>query len=285
MRRPAKHGRPVLLAVFSDVHAGGTTALCPDVVPLDDGNAHLASKAQKWLMQCWRDYWEKIAAKRDQLDAELYIVSNGDLVEGDHHNTSKIISRNLAAQKIAIAKILEIPLALKPDRIIIIRGTEAHVGESGSAEESIADGLKRDKRPVVVDEATGVCSWWHWRPEIQGVRLDFTHHGKMGRLARTRKSNLVLYAWDIVDEHVETGHPHPHVAFRGHNHKRGDSHEAAPTRVVATGAWQLGTSGYVKKVAPDSLSDIGGAYAVIDHGECEVKHITYQPERPVWRPS
>lgn len=278
-----KRARPVLVAVVSDVHAGGTTALCPDTITLDDGGEYHASKAQRWLMQCWRDYWSRIAAKRDEIGAELYVVFNGDLVEGDHHNTSKIISRNLNAQRIALAKILEIPLALNPDRVVIIRGTEAHVGESGSSEESAADGLKRDKRPVVCDEDT--ASWWHWRPEIQGVRLDFTHHGRMGRLARTRKSNLVLYAWDILDEHAETGHPHPHLCFRGHNHKRGDTGDACPVRVVATGAWQIGASGHVKKISPDSLADVGGAYVVIDSGEMEVKKIAYQSERPTWRPS
>lgn len=277
--------KPILLAVVSDVHAGSTSALCPDVVPLDDGNEYHASPAQRWLMQCWREYWQTIAAKRKELGAELYIVFNGDLVEGDHHHTSKIISRNLVAQRTALAEVMKVPLALKPDHIVIVRGTEAHVGESGSSEEAAADGYKRDKRPVVCDPDTGAASWWHWRPELQGVRLDFTHHGKMGRLPRTRGSNLVLYAWNILDEHADDGHPFPHLAFRGHNHKRGDTGNSCPVRVVATGAWQLGTSGHVKKVAADSLSDIGGAYVVIDNGEYDVKEVRFKADRPLWRPS
>lgn len=272
------------MAVVSDVHAGGTTALCPDVVRLDDGGEYHASKAQRWLMECWRDYWKRIAEKRKELGAELYAVFNGDLVEGDHHHTSKIISRNLGAQRIALTEIMRVPLALKPDRIVVVRGTEAHVGESAAAEESVADGLLRDKRPIVPEDDTGAASWWHWRPEIQGVRLDFTHHGKMGRLARTRGSGLVLYAWNIADEHLDDGDPAPHLCLRGHNHKRGDSGNACPVRVVATGAWQLGITGYVKKVAENSLSDIGGAYVVIHNGEYDVKEIRYKAERPIWRP-
>jgi len=275
--------RPVLMAVVSDVHAGGTTALCPDVIRLDDGGEYHASLAQRWIMQCWRDYWQKIEAKRAILGAELYVVFNGDAVEGDHHKTTQIMSANPNAQAAAWNAALSIPLELKPDKIAIIRGTAAHVGQSASAEERIADGLSRDKRPIIRQPGTGAASWWHWRPEIQGVRLDFTHHGRMGRLPRTRKSNLVLYAWDILDEHVESGHPHPHLCFRGHNHKRGDTGDACPVRVVATGAWQLETE-HVKKVAPDSLADIGGAYVVIDRGDFEVKKVTYQPERPIWRP-
>ena len=280
---PPKKQRPILVAVVSDVHAGGTTALCPDTIRLDDGGEYHASKAQRWLMECWRDYWRQIEAKRKALGAELYVVCNGDAVEGDHHRTTQIMLANPNAQAACWNAVWAIPLALKPDRLVIVRGTAAHVGNSASAEERIADGLRRDKRPIISEPESGAASWWHWRPELNGVRLDFTHHGRMGRLPRTRGSNLVLYAWDILDEHASNGHTPPHLAFRAHNHKRGDTGTACPVRIVATGAWQLGTE-HVKKVAADSLADIGGAYVVIEHGQYDVRQVTYQPERPVWRP-
>lgn len=278
-----KRDRPVLLAILGDTHAGSTTALCPDVIRFDDGGDYHASKAQRWLYANYLDYWRRIATKRDELDAELYVIINGDLVDGDHHHTSQIISRNPNSQALVWTECAATFLALKPDRLVIVRGTGAHAGVAGCAEERIADGLRRDKRPIVSDPDTGAASWWHWRAEIQGVRLDVTHHGKMGRLPRTRRSNLVLYAWDILDEHADSGHSYPHLCFRAHNHKRGDSGDACPVRVVATGAWQLGTE-YVHKVAPDSLADVGGAYVVIDRGEYEVKQVMYQPERPTWKP-
>lgn len=273
----------MILAVVSDVHAGGTTALCPDVIRLDDGGAYHASKAQCWLMQCWRDYWQQIAAKREALDAELYVVFNGDAVEGDHHKCVQIVSSNVNAQRHIWNEVIRVPRALKPDHIAIIRGTAAHVGPSAQIEESIADGLRCNKDPVISEPENGTASWWHWRPEIQGVRLDFTHHGRMGRLPRTRRSNLVLYAWDILDEHADSGHQHPQLCFRGHNHKRGDTGDACPVRVVATGAWQLGTE-YVHRVQSDALADIGGAYVVIQDGEYDARQIKYQAERPIWHP-
>lgn len=278
-----RHDRPILLAVVNDVHAGSTTALCPDEVRLDDGGYYKASLAQQWLFANYKDYWRQIAAKRAALDAELYVVINGDLVEGNHHQTTQILSGNPNAQAAVWNACAAEFLALKPDHIAIIRGTGAHAGISASAEERIADGLRRDKRPVISDPETGTASWWHWRPVLQGIRLDFAHHGRMGRLPRTRRSNLVLYAWDILDEHAESGHPHPHLCFRAHNHKRGDTGDACPVRIMATGAWQCATE-YVHKIATDSLADIGGAYVVIDKGDYEAKHIKYQPERPLWHP-
>ena len=285
--RPRKRGqsgpRPILLACVSDVHAGSTVALCPEKITLDDGGEYHASKAQRWLMQCWREYWARVAEKRAEMGAELYVVFNGDAVEGDHHRTTQIVSGNPNAQAAAWNAAISIPLELKPDHIVIVRGTEAHVGQSASAEERIADGLSRDKRPVIRDHETGAAAWWHWRAELQGVRVDITHHGRMGRLPRTRRSNLVLYAWDILDEHADSGHPPPHLCLRGHNHKRGDTGDACPVRVVATGAWQLGTA-HVHKVAADSLADIQGVIVPIEKGEYEVKKVQFFPERPLWRP-
>lgn len=276
--------RPVLLAVVSDIHAGGTTALCPDHIALDDGGEYHASRAQRWLMQCWRDYWRQIAEKREALKAELYVVINGDLVEGDHHRTTQILSGNPNAQAAAWIACASEFLALKPDHITIIRGTGAHAGISASSEERIADGLRRDKRPIISDPETGAASWWHWRPEIQGVRLDFSHHGRMGRLPRTRGSQLVLYAWDIADEHTSSGHALPHLCFRAHNHKVGDTGRLCPVRVMATGAWQLATE-HVHKVSTDSLADVAGGCVVIDGGQIgEATLIEYKPERPIWRP-
>lgn len=274
----------IVLACVSDVHAGGTTALCPDKIVLDDGGEYHASKAQRWLFQCWRDYWERVARVRDDLKAELYTVFNGDAVDGDHHKTTQIMSGNPNAQAAAWNAALSIPLALAPHRIAIIRGTEAHVGQSASAEERIADGLRRDKRPIVTEPDTGAASWWHWRPELQGVRLDITHHGRIGQMEHTRASQIVLYAHQIHMAYTKNDERPPDLALRGHNHKVADSFDACKPRVVATGAWQLGTS-YVHKVQPDSLADVQGVIVVIRDGAYTVEKVHFKAERPIWTPT
>lgn len=278
-----KHGKPVVLACVSDIHAGGTTALCPDKITLDDGGEYHASKAQRWLFQCWRDYWARVAERRDRLGAELYAVFNGDMVEGDHHRTTQILSGNPNAQAAVVNAAMAVPLALKPHRLVFVRGTEAHVGQSASAEERIADGLRRDKRPVVEEPETRTASWWHWRAEIQGVRLDVTHHGRTGQREHTRGGAAVLHAHDILLSHVKAKHPPPDLCLRAHYHKFNDSHDACPVRVVTTGAWQLATS-HVHKIAADSLADIGGAIVVIQAGGYELEKVRFYPDRgPVWR--
>jgi hypothetical protein len=278
--------RPTVVAVVSDKHAGSTTALCPPTIRLDDGGEYHASKMQRWLWQSWGAYWARVAEVRSQLDASLIEVFNGDMVDGDHHNTSQIISRNPNATALVLSETMKAPLGLDPDHIVVVRGTEAHVGHSASAEERIADGLVRDGRPVARDPETGATSWWHWKAEVHGVRLDVTHHGRTGQREHTRGGAAVLYAHDILLAHVKRGEAPPHLCFRGHHHRWNDSGDACPTRVITTGAWQFGPSGYVKKVAPDTLPDIAAAIAVIwPDGRHTVEKVEFQPERaPLWKP-
>lgn len=277
-----KRARPVLVAVVSDVHAGGTTALCPDTITLDDGGEYHASKAQRWLMQCWRDYWARVAAKRDEIGAELYVVFNGDLVEGDHHKTTQIMSANPNAQAAVLNAAITVPLALKPDRVFVVRGTEAHVGQSASSEERIADGLRRDKRPVVGDPESGTASWWHLRMRVHKTLIDITHHGRTGQREHTRTGAAVLHAHDILLAHVKNGHEPPDLCLRAHYHRFNDSYDACPVRVVTSGAWQLAT-GYVKKVAPDTLADIGGLIVTVNPDGYAVERVGFQAARgPVW---
>lgn len=270
----------IVLAAVSDIHAGSTVALCPTRVALDDGGAYEASKAQRWLWQCWLDYWDRVRSVQHQHKAKLYAVFNGDLVEGQHHHTTQILSGNPNAQAAVVNAAMAVPLGMKPDHIWIVRGTEAHVGSSASAEERIADGLRRDKRPIVSDVESGTASHWHARLLIHNTLIDVTHHGRTGQREHTRSSAAVLHAHDILLAHVKNGDRAPDLCLRGHYHKFNDSYDACLTRVVTTGAWQLGTS-HVKKVAPDSLADIGGVIVVVTPDGYTVEKVQFKATRSV----
>lgn len=274
----------VVIAATSDQHAGSSLSMSPPKIVLDDGGTFTASKAQNWIFQCWRDYWKRVDAVRKAERAKLYQVFHGDAVEGNHHGSTQLASGNPNAQAAVLTACMAIPLALKPDKMFWIRGTETHVGQSASAEERIADGLRRDKRPVVGDPETGMASWWHLRMEVNGVLIDVAHHGRTGQREHTRASQAVLHAHDILLSHVKNGDRPPDLCIRGHYHKFNDSHDACPVRVITTGAWQLKTS-YVHKVAADSISDIGGLIVVVrPNGEYEVEKVHFKVKRgPVWR--
>lgn len=281
MKRRA--ARPVVIAVTSDQHCGSTVALCPERIKLDDGGEYAASKAQRWLWTNWCDFWSRVDATRKALGAQLIQVYNGDLTEGDHHKTTQILSGNPTAQAVVVNECLRVPLALQPDALFFVRGTEAHVGPSAAFEERIALGLAKDKRPVVKEEATGNASHWHLTLDVQGIRLDFAHHGRVGQRPWTKPNVVLNLAAEIGYEHFRTGRPHPHLAVRSHMHQFVDTHDAHPTRVIQMPAWQLATA-YIHRIAPGALADVGGLILVIDGGALTVTPVRYTPDpAPAWR--
>lgn len=271
------------MAIVSDIHAGSTVAVCPPRVTLDDGGEYLGSKAQRWLWEKYNHYWTQVQAIRKKEKAELIAGFNGDLVDGNHHGTTQILSGNPNAQASVLNSCMAIPLALSPDKLFFVRGTEAHVGQSASAEERIADGLRRDKRPVYGCPDTGNASHWHLPMEVQGVRFDFAHHGRVGTRPWTKPNVTANLAAEIFYDHAAAGEPHPHIAVRSHMHQYVDTHDQHPVRVIQTPAWQLATA-FINRIAPGKYADIGGVIIIVRDGEPEVRKILYKPERPkVWK--
>jgi hypothetical protein len=282
----------IVIAVVSDEHAGSTLALAPaSPIELDDGGSYTPSKHQLWLWERWQRYWEWVDEVRREVSGDLYVVNNGDLVDGDHHRTSQIVSRNPVVQSDIAKALLAVPLAMDPKHLFIVRGTEVHVGGSASTEESLAKSLG-----AVKDHSTGTHSWWHLKMEVEDVRLDFAHHGRTGFRPWTEANAVQLLAAQIYYEHsredeardldkgFQGGRTYPHLAVRSHYHRHFDSGFSHPVRVVQTAAWQLKTA-YVHRIATESISDIGGHVIIVDDGEYEVQNFISKPERaPTWRP-
>lgn len=290
----------VLIAVTSDLHAGSTVALCPPRIELDDGGAYEASKAQLWIWRAWTEYWEWIERLRDEHRAELYMEFNGDLVEGNHHGTTQILSGNPTAQALVLDACMKIPLSLGPDRMFFVRGTESHVGVSASSEERIALGLYRDGRPVQKDPDTDKASWWRLRMEVEGVRLDFAHHGRVGTRPWTKPNVTMNLAAEMFFHHaaacerlrragsseaeIDAERP-PHVAVRSHLHQYVDTGSVHPVRVVQTPAWQLATA-FIHRIAVEGLADVGGVALLVRDGAIDVIPRVQHPSRgAIWRPA
>lgn len=268
-----------LLAVTSDVHAGSSVGLCPpDPIALDDGGSYVPSAAQRWLWDAWGRFWSEVAKVREAESAELTWLQNGDAVEGDHHHSPQMPSTLSITHGGIFRECAAVPLALKPDRIIGVRGTEAHVGRSGQTEEGIFKGLRGEGYPVEMDGHRH--TWWIFTATFGGVLVNATHHGRMGRRAHTRSSYIRLYAEDVWSEHARWGDRAPDLAIRSHYHKYGDSGRAhdIPTRVVATPCFQLATA-FGIKIAADSLPDIGGVIVLIRNGEVDVRPVLSKPSR------
>jgi hypothetical protein len=267
-------GRDVI-AIVSDLHCGSTLGLCPaEGIDLDDGGSYSPSDPQKKLWECWLDYCDQVA-RRLRPDDSFRVVVVGDLVDGDHHGTSQIVSKNLVVSQQAIALACLKPLlGLHPKSVVIIRGTEAHVGGSAAYEESIGRTIGS-----VRCSDTGAYSHWHYQVESNGVLLDFAHHGTVGTMPWTRPNAANSLAARIGLAAFNAGRRAPDLVFRAHRHQEADSGDNQKVRVIALRAWQLSTA-FTHKVAAGSLPEIGGLILTTEGGNYDLDKIRYQWRRP-----
>lgn len=263
-------------AIVSDLHCGSTLGLCPpEGIQLDDGGWYQPSTPQKELWGCWEEYWRAVKNALQPGD-RLFVVVNGDAVDGDHHGTAQIVSRNMAATQHAIAlATLQPAIELNPKRFIVIRGTEAHVGGSGAHEEALARAL-----PVqtIGNDKTGAHSHWHWQAVSEGVLMDFAHHGSVGKLPHTRSNPAKALAVKIMVAAARHGTRMPDVVYRSHAHQAADTFTEFPVRVIQTRAWQLSTA-YVERIAAGSLPEIGAVIQINEGGQFSVHKFDVSWER------
>lgn len=270
----------IALLSVSDTHCGSTIGLMPpEGVELDDGGFYFPSDAQRWLWDKFVEMREAVERIRDALKVEVHLLLNGDVTDGDHHGTSQIVSRHPNVQMQIAKDSLQHLLDMGPRTVTVVRGTEVHVGPSGSVEDSIANWIKAQGHAVIPDAATGRNSHWHFRGEYEGVLVDAAHHGKMGGRAWTRANAALMQAAEITLEHATTGDRVPDLAIRSHFHQWADSGSNYPCRVIQLPAFQLATA-FVHRIAPGKLADIGGALTIIRDGEIQdLRALKYKPAR------
>ena len=264
LRRKQQAQHPALVVIVSDLHINSAVALLDGPVPLDDGGTYHPSKAQRWIWRCWQDFWQQV----EKIDkSELYVVINGDAVEGEHHGTTQIITRNLDTQLGVVTRILE-PVAQLADYLFIVRGTEAHTGPSAYWEEHLA----KDLTCVVQDEVT--ASWWHLPLEVEGVTFDIAHHPQTaGRLPHTKDSAASRQAAIVWQEYHEIDEKPPDVVIRSHVHyfARGYSRE---TLAVQCPPWKLCDAFGRRLGTGRRIEPVGGVVF-----QCQDGHYTWYPIR------
>lgn len=132
------------LIVVSDTHCGCRMGLCPPTAQrVDGGGSYLPSKFQQGMWRWWLEFWD--AWVPEVTRGEPYdVVHNGDAIDGSHHNSTTQISHNIEDQ-VRIAEAIMRPRVEACKKLggtyYHIRGTEAHVGQSGEYEERLARNL------------------------------------------------------------------------------------------------------------------------------------------------
>ena len=269
---------PIVMAVVSDLHVGSTIGLAPPRTTLDDEGEYVSSPAQRWMWHNWLDYCKRVKEVA-RLNKAPYIVEiNGDAVDGDHHGTAQIWTRNESVQIRTAYECLK-HLVEDAAQVYVIRGTEVHVGKSAN----------RDERVAADMSATGpsddIHSWWHLLLDANGTTFDFAHHGKVGRLPWTKPNGANNLAGQVIINYANTGDPPPAVIIRSHFHQYVDTdHNFDCTRLIGTPGWQLATAFVHRIDTSGKVADTGGLIFTCHPKGCydmEVKRYRAKRAKPI----
>ena len=242
---------PTQVVWISDLHVGSTVGLSPCRWKIDEENIHKASKPQLKLYKFWTQFW----TRRKKDGRPIIAIFGGDVVDGDHHNTLQIWTNDELTQVDAAVDLLK-PVVNIAKKSYLLRGTTAHVGQSGRFDSLVAREL-------------GIPAYYHLRLNVDGVVFDLAHHGPgVGKRIWNMGNSIRSYGRTIEMSHALTGRKPPDVVIRGHVHKSCHEtlHGRHTTEIIVSPAWQLKTE-YAHRVSTeDDLADIGGVVVGVYNG-------------------
>lgn len=256
----------------ADLHINSTLALAKPGILRDDGDVYLPNLTQKWLWTQWEMCLTDIENLTKGYHVNLVLV--GDIIELDAKTRSwQIISRNPATALSHTIDVLE-PLVKMADTTFVLRGTEAHTGQSAWAEEEIARDIDAEAEPN-----SRTKSWWHLRADFSKVTFDIAHHHSMGNLPWTYANAANKLAFTVMQDYIDWGEKPPDVATRAHNHRFADSGRTYPTRGIFLPAWQFHTA-YLHRVGKaNARPHVGACVFLCDNGEYKFHDLIYTPRR------
>jgi len=263
--------------VVSDTHIGCRLGLCPPGdIPLDDGGFYRQSDIQAKVWSWWEnDFWSQWVPTVTRRQPYAVVV-NGDLTDGRHHGSTTQISQNLSDQR-KIARIVFEPIVSKcKGHFYVIRGTEAHTGQSAENEETLAQELG-----AIPNELGQYARWDMW--VRIGLRLaHITHHiGVTGSMQYETTALMKEFA-DACAEAGRWGLEAPSFVVRAHRHRHAEIKVPTATGdgvCVVLPGWQLKTPFVWKGAGRNTNPQCGGVLLRAGDEEHFVRHKIFNIDR------
>jgi hypothetical protein len=223
--------------IVSDIHAGCQLGLCPPMVRLDNGGKYIPNQIQKVLYQYWMEFWDVHVPEMTN-GLPYCIIINGDTTDGKHHQSTHQISHNLTDQGNIAEELLE-PLLEKCDgNFYMLRGSDAHSGESGQEEERLAKELG-----AIPNKQKQYARNELWK-KIGKHLIHVLHH--IGTTGSNAYESTAVHK-ELVESYVEAsrwGEKPPDIVVRSHRHRYFETMFATARgrgRGVVTPGWQAKT--------------------------------------------
>ena len=262
------------IVVVSDLHVGSKVGLQPPIVYLSNDDEYHANPLQLEAWNFWeKDFWPFVWERGKKCKTTTVIV-NGEGIDGDHHSTNLIWTRDIMEQATVAIEILE-PVRKRANSFFVLRGTAAHVGSMGAADEHIA---KKLKATAPGKQEGNRRSAYHLKLIRGGVLFDIAHHGpNPGRRMWTYGNELRSYCRTILLDCLVTKRRPPDAIIRSHIHHkvwetvRDYGHKC---EAFLTPAWQWKTEFAHKVVSHEDVSDVGGL--IIDVADGKIVHAEFK---------
>lgn len=269
-----------LVVWAGDLHFNSTLSPCVPEFQKDDGEYHKNSRLQDELWDMWKDAWRRVG--RMAKGREVVTILGGELADNmGKHPSHQLVTRHPdTIRRLALETLA--PALDATNQLIVLRGTEAHVGTSSSLDEGVAREIAKSKDwtdlKVVKDENR--YSHYYATYYIGGRFFDLMHHVGMGSSKRTERDAANHLAADLIMDYTRNWADRrqqkfelPDFALRGHVHRYSDSKDHYAVRAVICPAWQTHTSFSHRIAASASKNDIG--LVVIDPATKQVDWLRY----------
>jgi hypothetical protein len=252
-------------------------ALCPPAgCTLDGGGWYSPSPLQIKLWHIWREFWDDWVPTVTKGEPFVVVV-NGDSLDGVHHNATTQISHDLEDQANIGFALLEPIVKLCRGQFYMVRGTDAHVGQSGVDEEKLA------KRLGAIKNERGQRARFELWLKIDRRLIHFAHHiGTTGSMAYETTAVMKELAEMLADS-ARWGNQPPDVIVRAHRHRHIEVR--VPTRnnygiAFITAGWQLRTP-FAFRIPGGrvALPHIGGSLIRYGDRELFTEHFVRSIER------
>lgn len=261
-RKRLQRGEVKRILVVSDLHCGSTVGLCPPDFEAEEGQRITLNEWQQWMWGEWCGLFAYAKSRYGTLDA---LIVNGDAIDGDHHRTMQVWSKNLGDHLRAAHHALQ-PLAELARRVYIVLGTESHTGSLEHALANLLGADRQSKQRPAHDRLT---------LDIDGVRICAVHHMPSTSRAWLRGNALGMELANHRLHAAEVGERMPDVLCLAHRHQFGLYHDHAGA-VLSTPSWQ-GPTRYVYRVAPAARWQVGAAFIHVENGHAHVEPYLRRP--------
>ena len=251
---------PIIVLVDADTHFGSVLSPVTSFIK-SNGQRETPSKEQQHLADERSRLVDFFVDLKHKKQASLIYVHCGDVVEGIKHKSKQRISDDPGDQ-IELARLFLRPLCDMADKIIGIRGTEAHDGIGNEYGEAV---FSEWKAKMWGPEGWPALTVYRALVEIGGLKFDFEHHIDGASRPWTRGGNIQRRVVSSVYEMLVDKINAADYVFRAHTHDGFDTGANPPfPHGVICRPWKGRGDAFGHRIASVMPTILGSQYVVIE---------------------